>query len=214
MIWAEKMRRRYFIIGLMIAASLSVLIAFAQKRHRDLRCSLDGSLIQPFYSVEIIQANESSKKFCCILNAQIWLVRNRNPVSSIWVTDEITGEKVRAEEVFYVSSTVITTPHTRNRIHVFAKKEAAQVHARQFNGEFVTNPFRPCKKRPVKMATFMPGSPDNTGFVQTSSQKPFCLACDVALIWNRNYVGKAQRCSCQLPMGFPKPPDKPPQFFS
>ncbi len=208
------MRRRYFIIGLMITASLSALVAFVQQRHRGLRCSLDGSLIQPFYGVEIIQANESSRKFCCILNAQIWSVRNRNPVSSIWVTDEITGEKLRAEEAFYVSSSVITTPHTRNRIHVFAEKEAAQIHAGQFNGKLVTNPLKASKKKPVKIATYMPDSHDNTGFVQTSSQKPLCLAWDVALIWDPSYVGKSRRCSYRLPLGFSKPPDKPPQSFS
>jgi hypothetical protein len=208
------MGRQYFIIGLIIASGLSALVAFFQERQGEFRCSLDGSLIQPIYGVEIIQANESSKRFCCVLNAQIWLARNRNQISSVWVTDEITGEKVRAEEAFYVSSRVITTPHTRNRIHVFAKKEAAGIHARQFDGKLVANPLRAPKKQPVKIATYVPDSPDNTGFVQSSSQKPLCLANDVALIRNLNYVGKSQRSSSRLPMGFPKPFDKPPKTLS
>lgn len=205
------MRRQYFIIGLIMAASLSALVAFFQQRQREFRCSLDGSLIQPFYGVEIIQGDESSKRFCCVLNAQIWLERNSKPVFSIWVTDEITGKKIRAEEAFYVSSKVITTPHTRNRIHIFAKKEAAQIHARQFNGKLVQNPLRASKKQPVKIATYVPDSTDNTGFVQTSSQKPLCLAYDVALIRNLNYVGKSRSCSSRLPMGFPEASDKPPK---
>jgi hypothetical protein len=214
MIRAEKMRRQYFIIGLIIASGLSALVVFFQQRQGVSRCSLDGSLIQPLYGVEIIQGAESSRRFCCVLNAQIWLARNSKPVSSIWVTDEITGEKIRAEEAFYVSSTVITTTHTRNRIHVFAKKEAAQIHARQFNGKLVTNPLRASKKKPVRIAQYIPDSPDNPGFFQTSSQKPLCLAYDVALIRNLNYVGKSRRCSSRLPMGFPEAPDKPPKLIT
>lgn len=208
------MRRRYFIIGLIMAASLSALVALVQQRQREFRCSLDGSIIQPLYSVEIIQANESSRKFCCVLNAQIWLAGNGNQVSSVWVTDEITGEKVRAEEAFYVSSKVITTPHTRNQIHVFAKKEAARIHARQFDGKLVANPLRAPKKQPVKIAKYVPDSSDVGGVVQTFSQKPLCLANEVALIRNLNYVGKSQRCSSRLSMGFPKPLDKPPKTLS
>ncbi|MGD2127359.1 MAG: hypothetical protein PVG99_14860, partial [Desulfobacteraceae bacterium] len=155
------MRGLSFITGLIIAASLSALVAFVQQRHGASRCSLDGSLIKPMYEVIIIQQDdESSERFCCVLNAQIWLERNTKPVSSIWVTDEITGDRIRAEEAHYVSSTIITTPHTRNRIHVFAQKESAEIHARQFNGKLVTNPLRTPQKRPVKLVTYKPDSPD------------------------------------------------------
>ena len=208
---AEEMRRKYFIIGLMMAAGLSALVAFVQQRHREFRCSLDGSLIQPLYGVEIIQANTLSRRFCCVLNAHIWLARNRNQVSSIWVTDETTGEKVRAEEAFYVSSRVITTPHTKNRIHVFAKEEEARIHARQFNGKLVTNPLKTSQKKTVKFVKYMPDSPENTGFIQSSSQKPLYLAPDVAWVREFNLVGTSRRHSSRLAMGFPKPLDKPPQ---
>jgi hypothetical protein len=164
------------------------------------------------YEVIIIQQDdESSERFCCVLNAQIWLERNTKPVSSIWVTDEITGDRIRAEEAHYVSSTIITTPHTRNRIHVFAQKESAEIHARQFNGKLVTNPLRTPQKRPVKLVTYKPDSPDDTGFAPSSSQKLVCLACDAVWIRNPNDVHLSQRCSSRLPRGFTRLPDKPPK---
>jgi hypothetical protein len=211
---AVEMTRRYFIFGLIMAAGLSVLFAFFQQRQRGFRCSLDGSLIQPFYGAEIIEENESAKRFCCVLNAQIWLERNGNPVDSIWVTDEITGMKVRADEAFYVSSIVITTPHTGNRIHVFAEKQAAQIHARQFDGKLIANPLRAPKKQPVKVATYMPDSSDKGGCIQTTSQKPLYVASDEAWVRELNLVGTSGSCSSRLPKGFSKPLDKPPQSFS
>jgi hypothetical protein len=41
-----------------------------------------------------------------------------------------------------VESEVITIPHVKNRIHVFAEESDAERHARQFNGKSIPNPFR------------------------------------------------------------------------
>jgi hypothetical protein len=207
------MRGVAFITGLIIAASLSAVVASVQQRHGASRCSLDGSLIDPVYEVEVIQGDQSARMFCCILNAQIWLERNGSEVSAVWVTDETTGHKIRAEEAYYVASTIMTTPHTGNRIHAFAQKADAQLHARQFEGKLISNPVGFAQKTPVKLATYRPDSPNPTGTGTPSSQTILCLASDTVPIRNLNDVGVCQRCSSRLSKGYSNPPDKPPNTF-
>jgi hypothetical protein len=208
------MRGVAFIAGLIIAASLSAVVASVQQRHREVsRCSLDGSLIDPVYEVEVIQGDQSARMFCCILNAQIWLERNGSAVSAVWVTDETTGHKIRAEEAYYVASTIVTTPHTGERIHAFSQKADAQLHARQFDGKLISNPVGFAQKTPVKLATYRPDSPNPTGTGMPSTQTLFCLASDTVLIKNLNDVGLRQRCSSRLSKGYSNPPDKPPNNF-
>jgi NitT/TauT family transport system substrate-binding protein len=57
------------------------------------------------------------------------------------VTDEITGQKFDSTLGFFVESEVVTVPEVKNRIHIFATKEDAMAHARQFNGRVIKNPF-------------------------------------------------------------------------
>ena len=168
----HEMKMAFFINGLIIAACLSVLGIFFQSRQGSWRCALDGSVINPLYEVEIIEANELSRKFSCIGNALIWLKRNPRAVRIIRVTDERTQEKITAEKAFYVLSTVMTTPHTGDKIHVFGSREAAQAHARQFAGAMVDNPLRVCEKKPTIRTFFTSESPNIPGLVLISSFKP------------------------------------------
>ena len=205
------MKRSHFIAALMIAASISSVVVIFQHNSSTLRCSLDGSRVEPLYEVTVIAKDKISFSFSCILSAQIWLSENSEPVSSIWVTDEMTGEKIRAELGYYVESNVITTPHTGNRIHVFAGEKVAKLHARQYDGKFVKNPFRVRQKRPVKLAEYVPYTPDCTGTIPPSTQKSLCLASNNVLILSPNYGHISQICFSQLPNGYSSPPEKPPK---
>ena len=176
--WIHEMKMAFFIKGLLIAACLSVLGVFFQPRQASWRCALDGSVINPIYEVEIIEANELSKKFSCVGNALIWLKRNPRAVRLIRVTDERTQEKITAEKAFYVLSTVMTTPHTGDKIHVFGSRDAAQAHARQFAGVMVDNPLRVCKEKPPILTLCPPESPNIPGLVLTSAFKPFSFEDD------------------------------------
>ena len=209
------MRRSVFINALIIATSLSVLVVVLQHGTSSTRCSLDGSRIDPLYEVFIIGENETYYSLSCVLSAQIWLMGNSEGTSSIWVTDEVSGERIRAELAYYVESDVITTPHTGNRIHVFAKEEAAERHARQYKGKFVRNPLRVPHQRPVKLVEYTPHSPDSAGLVSTSYQKHLCLgSIMIVLIGGPDCRCMSQGCPNQLAQGFSSPPDKPPKKFA
>lgn len=208
------MIRSHFIAALIIAASISTLVVGFQHRSPSLKCSLDGIRIDPLYEVTIIQKGETSYSFSCVLSAQIWLMENSEPISSIWVTDETTGEKIRAELAYYVESDLTTTPHTGNRIHAFSHEKAAKLHAQQYKGKFVKNPLSVRPQRRVKLAEYTPYSPDGTGLLLPSSQKPLCLASNPVLIGSLNHSFVCQRCSSQLCRGYSSPPDKPPKTFS
>ena len=203
------MRRLYFISAFIIVASISTLMS--RYSHPPLRCSLDGSQIQPLYEVSIIQKDKVSRQFSCVISTQIWLRENGEQVSSILVTDEVTGEKIRAEHAFYVASEVITTPHTGNKIHVFAKRSTARLHARQFKGKLVKNPFQTQEKKPALLAKHRTNSPNSPDFLFPSSQKPLFLPTKTALMKEQDYCYLYQQYPTRLSYGYLSPPYKPPK---
>jgi len=138
-------------------------------------------------------------------------MENGEPLSAIWVTDEMTGEKIKAELAYYVESDTITTPHTGNRIHVFAQEKDAKLHAKQYKGKFVEMPLRVRQQERVKLAVYTPYSPDGTDLILPSSQKPLCLTSNTFLISRSNYRCISQRGLSQLRRGYASPPDKPPK---
>ena len=207
------MRRLSFIGALVIATTISALVAHSRHVQTSARCSLDGSKIDPLYEVTIIQKDRSSSKFSCVLSAQIWLRENSDQAFSIQVTDEITGEKIAAEDAYYVASELITIPHTGNMIHVFARKAAAELHVRQFNGKLVKEPFKTHREKPVKLATYIPDAPNGTDFLSSSPQKPLCLASNTVLVRRPEYNCLYQRHLNRLSKGYSSPPDKPPKLF-
>jgi hypothetical protein len=157
---------------------------------------------------------ETSYSFSCVLSAQLWLKGNSEPISSIWVTDEKTGEKIRAELAYYVESNVITTPHIENRIHAFSQEKAAGVHAQQYKGKFLKNPLKVRPQRPVKLVEYTPCPPDNTGLILPPSQKPLCLSSNPALVISPNLAIVSKKSFKQLCRGYSSPPDKPPKINS
>ena len=207
----EDVRRSLFFNALIIAAGISALAVALQHSSSSTRCSLDGIQIDPLYEVTIIRKDATPTKFSCILSAQIWLRESAELPSSIWVTDELTGRKLRAELAYYVESDVVTTPHTRNRIHAFAEEKAAKLHACQYKGKFLENPFRVRLKCQVRVAEYSPLSPDPTGTIPHFTQKPICLVCNAVLSTCLNYRRIWQARSNALAKGYSKPPEKPPK---
>lgn len=205
------MRRLSFISFFIIAVSISILVAASRYSYPSLRCSLDGSRIQPLYEVIIIQKDNSSRKFSCVISAQIWFRINNVLVSSVMVTDEVTGQKIRAERAYYVVSEVITTPHTGNRIHVFAQRSKAEVHARQFKGKLVKNPFQAQGKKTVLRARHRTNSPISPDLFFPSSQNPVFLPTKTALIKEQNYCYLSQKYPTRFSDGYLSPPYKPPK---
>ena len=208
------MKRSRLITALIVAASISALVVVLQHRSSSTRCSLDGIGIDPLYEVTIIQEGKTSYSFSCVLSAQLWLKGNSEPISSIWVTDETTGEKIRAELAYYVESRVITTPHIGNRIHAFSHEKAAELHAQQYKGKFVKNPLKVRPQRRVKLAEYTPYSPDNTGLILPPSQTPLCLSSNPVFIVSLSLPFVSKKSFSQLCRGYSSPPDKPPKTFS
>ena len=201
-----------FISALIISVCIfSGMIAFRQDSHQA-GCSLDGSEIQPLYEVVIIQNDRLSKSFACVVSAHIWFSENMEQISSVLVTDEATGKKIRAEDAFYVVSEVVTTPYAGNRIHVFAEKTKAGAHAELFKGKLVKNPFLPEKRKPTLLVKHKTDPRSDYGFFFPDSRTPLSLPAKIVLM-------NKQDCAC-LPQGHPvvllegyfNPPDKPPRI--
>lgn len=205
------MRRLLFVGALIIATIISVLVVYPQHIYASSRCSLDGSRIQPLYEVIIVLRDKSIRRFSSIISARIWFRENSNQVSTILVTDEATGEKIDARQGFYVESKVITTPHTRNKIHVFGQREAAKLHALEFRGKLVTNPFKAKERKPVQLVKYTNNATDRADFVFPSSQKPLFLPGKAILIKEQDFISLYHNHPNRLTEGYSSPLDKPPE---
>jgi hypothetical protein len=121
------------IVGLPIAAKL-----YRSEQGRG--CALDDVAINPSFRVRISGAK--SHEFCCIRCAETWLEHEPNPLA-IYVTDEQTGREIKIGAAHFVRSSVITTPTSGNRIHVFKNHSDAEDHAAHFGGTVLEGSDRP-----------------------------------------------------------------------
>src|SRR5205085_4492845 len=113
------------------------------RRHTKQGCALDGEKVQPIYQVELVDDQERRHQFCCLRCAEIWLRRQRVAPRAILVTDEASGQAIDSAAACYVRSSVVTTPTTGNRIHVFARRADAEKHAAAFAGAVLSEVERP-----------------------------------------------------------------------
>lgn len=136
------MKKKAWIIGILIAIGAIAAIGALMKGRMAARCDYDGTRIQPIYEVDFQFEDGSTKRFCCIVCALMDLKDEEKKLKYITVVDEVSGKKIDDSLATFVESEVITIPHVKNSIHVFAEKSDAERHARQFNGKSIPNPFR------------------------------------------------------------------------
>jgi NitT/TauT family transport system substrate-binding protein len=112
-----------------------------ERQETALRCSYDGTRLQPIYQVDAFLHDGVTASFCSIYCATRWFHENKDKVVYFTVVDEITGQRFDSTLGYFVKSDVVTIPEVKNRIHAFASKEDALTHAKQFNGKLLENPF-------------------------------------------------------------------------
>jgi hypothetical protein len=105
------------------------------------RCDYDGVKIEPLYAVYFTLQEGTEKKFCSIVCASLSFPELKSRIKEVIVVDERSGTKINASQALFVESEVVTVPHVKNRIHIFAKKEDALKHLQKFKGRWVENPF-------------------------------------------------------------------------
>jgi hypothetical protein len=105
------------------------------------RCDYDGAKIEPLYAVYFTFQDGTEKKFCSIACASLSFPELKSRIKEVVVVDERSGTKINASQALFVESEIVTVPHVKNRIHVFAKKEDALKHIQKFKGNWVENPF-------------------------------------------------------------------------
>jgi len=121
-----------------------ISLALGCKRERksiESRCDNDGVKIEPIYAVYFTLQDGTEKKFCSIACASLSFPELKSRIKEVVVVDERSGTKINASQALFVESEVVTVPHVKNRIHVFANKEDALKHIQTFKGNWVENPF-------------------------------------------------------------------------
>jgi hypothetical protein len=131
-----------FLAGLLVVVGLP-LAGWWGRRGAAPRCELDGLTIEPLYRVRVVDRAGASHRFCCVRCAARWLGRQGDRPRAVYVTDEASGAEVDAGSAFFVRSAVVTNAVTRNRVHAFRDRAAAEEHARAYGGETLTGVQRP-----------------------------------------------------------------------
>ncbi len=138
-------RRRVSWPIVLLAAAVVVLPVGGSlwRRTQASGCVVDGLPIEPAYRVETVDSRGVRQTFCCLRCAEIWRHQQATSPQEILVTDETTGEMIDARAAWYVRSTILTTPKTGNRIHVFRNQADAEKHADNFGGTVLSAEERP-----------------------------------------------------------------------
>src|SRR5438067_8683004 len=105
---------------LVIAGSLVVGLPFLGhwfRQQHGSRCALDGSMIEPAYRARVVDQGGRSHEFCCVRCAATWLHHRGAKPAAVYVTDEVTGGEIPAEDAVFVRSAVVTAAVTGNRVH-------------------------------------------------------------------------------------------------
>ena len=128
-------------IFLILMVAIALGSSIYKKTHKIEKCDFDGVSIKPIYQVDVILKNDKVKKFDSIYCAYMWLSQNKDALSYIRVTDEVTSEKIDSSIAYYVDSEIITNNVNNNKVHTFLKLEDAEKHAKSYKGRIVKNPF-------------------------------------------------------------------------
>jgi hypothetical protein len=139
---AARSRLLLFLAGLLVVVGLPLAGKWA-RRGAGPRCELDGLTIEPLYRVRVVDRAGGSHPFCCARCAARWLARQGDRPQAVYVTDEAGGAEVDSRSAFFVRSTVVTNPLTRNRVHAFRDRADAEAHVRAYGGEALTGVERP-----------------------------------------------------------------------
>jgi len=118
-----------------------VLGCQGERKSVENRCDYDGVKVEPLYAVYFTLQDGTEKKFCSVACASLSFPELKSRIKEVIVVDERSGAKINASQALFVESEVVTVPHVKNRIHVFANKEDALKHIQKFKGNWVENPF-------------------------------------------------------------------------
>ncbi len=141
------MKARKATWSLLVAMAVFIvlpLVGHWSRRSPDPGCALDGMPIAPLYRVEVSDAFHRTHVFCSPRCAMIWL--SRQPPErqyTVQVTDEASGAPLDARSAWYVRSSIVTSPGSGNRIHVFRHQGDAERHGELFQGSILSENERP-----------------------------------------------------------------------
>ena len=136
------LRKGWIGLFVLLVIALFILVWVLRTRPSATRCDYDGVKIEPIYAVYFILKDGTEKKFCSIACASLSFPELKSRIKEVVVVNERSGTKINASQALFVESEVVTVPHVKNRIHVFANKEDALKHIQKFKGNWVENPFR------------------------------------------------------------------------
>lgn len=140
-----KLCLKQLLIGLLIICGIaggSMLLRSMKGVDQKQKCFCDGAQIEPLYEIQFHMRSGEVIRFCSAACAMQCFDELRENIAKVLVTDEASARKIDANDAFFLESQVITVPHVKNDIHMFADENQAIVHRDIYSGVVVDNPFR------------------------------------------------------------------------
>jgi len=128
-------------LGALILLGAVPFVGHALRTPPGPRCAGDGVALAGSPVVKFVSGDGSETSFCCVSCAEAWPIAD--PRGRVLVTDEATGQMVRARDAWFVRSLVVAQPATRDRVHTFATKADADRHTAAYRGRILTGKQRP-----------------------------------------------------------------------
>jgi len=136
-------RRGFWLQALALVVVALLPVVADGVRGRTLRCAHDGAEVLKPYAVVIELDDGSAENFCGVACADRWMMRSGRLPRAVWVTDCVAGNRVRAHSAAYVRTRLGWSEGVPDPIRVFASREQAITHVREFGGELLAGPRRP-----------------------------------------------------------------------
>jgi len=138
------MRARGLALEVTALVVIALLPAFADLvRGSTSRCAQDGVAVDSNYAVYARYEGDVELEFCGVSCADLWMRRSGKPAIAVEVTDCVDGHRFAARNAHFVKIYVDWRESVPDPIRVFASREEALAHIREFGGELLVGPRRP-----------------------------------------------------------------------
>jgi hypothetical protein len=134
-------KKQAWILALLGIAALPLVAD--RVRARSERCALDGVAVAVPFRARIVAADRTTRSFCGVRCAHLWLARSGLAARTILVTDCVSGREIDARDAWFVRSASVWGGGAPDFIRVFAERSAAERHAQAYRGKILSDADRP-----------------------------------------------------------------------
>ncbi len=136
-------RNSLMLLVVIILSALTPVVGKFVRSRSGSRCALDGIRVEDRLRVLVHSQAGEEREFCSLRCAECWVAAAGWSNATAFVTDEESGEQLRASEAYFVRSRIVTHRMSGERRHVFRNLSDAEKHAELHQGRLLIGKLRP-----------------------------------------------------------------------